>query len=103
MACEEDGNDMREQSINLAVRSAQERVAHLILRLTERMNARHVIKESRYPFPLRQQDIAEFTGLSLAHVNRVIADLRKAGLIELSHGTLAVLNLELLRAIGELT
>jgi CRP-like cAMP-binding protein len=100
--CVSDEMDMREQAIDLAMRSAEERVAHLILRFIERMDARHVIKDGRYPFPLLQQDIAEFTGVSLTHANRVIVNLRKAGLIEFSQGMLRILNLESLRAIGDL-
>lgn len=94
--------DLLEQSIDLALRNAQERVASLLLHLTWRMGERQVIKANRYPFPLRQQDIAEFTGLSLAHVNRVIVEFRKSGLIELAAGVLTVRDAEGLRRIGGL-
>jgi CRP/FNR family transcriptional regulator, anaerobic regulatory protein len=100
-SCVEEENETREQLIDLALRSAQERIARLILRLTERMRTRQVIKDNRYPFPFRQQDIAEFVGLSLAHVNRVVSDLRRSGLIELAQGTLTVSDYDALKAIGE--
>jgi CRP-like cAMP-binding protein len=100
--CVSDERDTRKHSVALALGTAHERVVELILQFTERMSTRHVIKDGRYPFPFRQQDISEFTGLSLAHVNRVLADLRKAELIAFSQGMLRILNLESLRAIGDL-
>jgi CRP-like cAMP-binding protein len=101
-AFRDEENDAREHALDLALRTAQERVSHIMLGLMERVKLRHVIRDGRYPFPLRQQDIADFAGLSVAHVNRVIADLRKAKIVEISQGVLTVFNPESLRAIGEI-
>ena len=86
--------------IDLGRRSADERIAHLILNITERIGLRSVIREQTYPFPLRQQDIADMSGLTPVHVSRVLGKFRQANLIELSGGKLRINNIEELRRIG---
>ena len=86
--------------VDLGRRTAAERIAHLILSLTERIGRRTVIREQRYPFPIRQQDIADILGLTPAHVSRVITRLRRAKLIEVSGGSLRILDPRELERIG---
>jgi CRP-like cAMP-binding protein len=82
--------------------TSEERVARLFLRIRSRYAARHVIKESAFPFPLRQQDIAEIAGLTTVHVSRVLKTFRLAGLMELSGGTLTIADLRGLERIARL-
>lgn len=82
--------------------SAEERVAYLLLHLTQRIAARSVIRDQRYPFPLRQQHIADAVGLTPVHVSRVLRLFRERGIVELSHGTLQIFNLPELEHIGSL-
>jgi len=86
--------------IDLGRRSADERIAHLILNITERIGLRSVIREQTYTFPLRQQDIADMSGLTPVHVSRVLGKFRQANLIEMSGGKLRINNIEELRRIG---
>ena len=80
--------------------SAEERIAYLLLHLTQRIAARSVIREQRYPFPLRQQHVADAVGLTSVHVSRVLSLFRDRGIIELSDGVLQVINLPELERIG---
>jgi CRP/FNR family transcriptional regulator, anaerobic regulatory protein len=80
--------------------SAEERIAYLLLHLTQRIAARSVIREQRYPFPLRQQHIADAVGLTPVHVSRVLSLFRERGIVELSEGVLQVFNLTDLERIG---
>jgi CRP-like cAMP-binding protein len=82
--------------------SAEERITHLLLQLTRRIAARSVIREQRYPFPLRQQHIADAVGLTPVHVSRVFSLFRDRGIVELSDGVLQVFNLRELERIGSL-
>ena len=82
--------------------SAEERIAYLLLHLTQRIAARSVIREQRYPFPLRQQHIADAVGLTPVHVSRVLSLFRERGLVVLSDGVLQVFNLPELERIGSL-
>jgi CRP-like cAMP-binding protein len=82
--------------------SAEERIAYLLLHLTQRIAARSVIREQRYPFPLRQQHIADAVGLTPVHVSRVLSLFRDRGIAELSDGVLQVFSLPELERLGSL-
>lgn len=82
--------------------SAEERIAYLFLHLMQRIATRSVILERRYPFPLRQQIIADAVGLTPVHVSRILGLFRKRGLVELSDGVLNIFNLPELQRIGSL-
>ena len=81
---------------------AEGRIAYLFLHIMKRLESRSVIQEQRYPFPLRQQHIAEITGLTSVHVSRVISAFRNRGIIDLSGGVLTVLKLAELQRLGSL-
>jgi CRP/FNR family transcriptional regulator, anaerobic regulatory protein len=96
-------NEAADKSITaLGQCSAEERIAHLFLHLMRRIAARSVIREQRYPFPLRQQHIADAVGLTPVHVSRVLGLFRERGVVELSDGTLHVGDLPELERIGAL-
>lgn len=86
----------------LGLCSAEERIAYLFLHLTRRIVERSVIRQGRYPFPLRQQHIADAVGLTPVHVSRVLRLFRDRGLVALSEGVLSVLNPIELERIGSL-
>jgi CRP-like cAMP-binding protein len=86
----------------LGQRSAEERIAYLFLHLMRRIATRSVIREQRYPFPLRQQHIADAVGLTPVHVSRVLSLFRDRGIVELSDGFLKLFNLPELERIGSL-
>ena len=67
-----------------------------------RIAARNVIREHRYPFPLRQQHIADAVGLTPVHVSRVFSQFRERRIVTLSEGVLAVFNVAELEKIGSL-
>lgn len=82
--------------------SAEKRIAYLFLHLMRRLADQAVIRSHRFNFPLRQQHVAEVTGLTPVHVSRVIKTFRDRGLIELAGGSLAILDLAELERIGSL-
>jgi CRP-like cAMP-binding protein len=82
--------------------SAEERIAYLLLHLTRRIAARSVTREQRYPFPLRQQHIADAVGLTPVHVSRVLSLFRDRGIVGLSDGVLQVFHPHELERIGSL-
>lgn len=74
-------------------RSARERVAHLLLELFIRSRMRwpgHRTEELH--LPLTQEHIGDATGLTGVHVNRVLRDLRKEGIVEFHYRRLRILN-----------
>jgi CRP/FNR family transcriptional regulator len=84
---------------NLGRRCAEERIASLFLHVMEQQEARGLVRDQSFDFPLRQQHIADATGLTSIHVNRIINKLRNDGLIELDRGVLKIIDLAGLRHI----
>lgn len=101
MATLVDEATLREWLLNLGVRSADERVAHLFCELLLRFQAVGLATRDSYPFPIRQADLADTTGLSTVHVNRTLQSLRRQGLIALSGTSLTILDLPRLRGLAE--
>jgi len=77
-------------AVSLGKCTAEERVTRLLLNLTARLAQRHMRENGTFPFPLRQWHIAEITGLTPVHVNRVINKLRREGLIEIRNRALTI-------------
>lgn len=71
----------REWTINLGQRDAIERLAHLFCELVYRLRATGLATGDRCDIPLTQTDLAEATGMTPVHVNRMVQDLRARGLI----------------------
>jgi CRP/FNR family transcriptional regulator, anaerobic regulatory protein len=84
----------------VAQRSAEERVAYLVLQLTGRLRKRNVVRNERYFFPLRQQDMADALGLTAVHISRVVTSFRKRGWMNVQDGMLEVVNREELERLG---
>lgn len=101
-ACIAETHEAGELSTALGQLSAEERIAYLLLHLMPRIAARNVIREQRYPFPLRQQHIADAVGLTPVHVSRVFGQFRERRIVALSEGVLTVANLAELERIGSL-
>jgi CRP/FNR family transcriptional regulator len=74
-------------------RSARERVAHLLLELFIRFRMRWPGQHGeQLQLPLSQEHIGDATGLTGVHVNRVLQDLRKNGIVEFHYRRLHILN-----------
>ena len=101
-SCFAEGDAADKSLTALGQYSAEERIAYLLLHLMRRIAARSVIREQRYPFPLRQQHIADAVGLTPVHVSRVLSLFRERGIFVLSDGALQVGNLTELERIGSL-
>jgi CRP-like cAMP-binding protein len=91
----------REWVMNLGCRSAIERVSHLLCELHERLRIVGWATKGGYDLALTQQDLADTTGLSNVHVNRVLRQLRLMRLVEIGGKRVDILDLAGLRAIAE--
>jgi CRP-like cAMP-binding protein len=90
----------REWLLNIGRRTAYERIAHLLSEVYHRLYAVGLAYGGKCDFPLTQQDIADTTGLTAVHVNRVLQDLRRDGLIELRDRRLSIPDLSALETAG---
>lgn len=71
----------REWTVNLGQRDAIERLSHLFCELFFRLRAVGLVDGNRCEIPLTQTDLAEATGMTPVHVNRMVQELRARGLI----------------------
>ena len=79
-------------ALDLGRRTADERIARLILNLAPRLAKRGMANGPAMDFPLRQRHIADATGLTPVHVSKVLGEFQRAGLIEISSRSLTIIN-----------
>jgi len=90
----------REWMIGIGRRDAHERIAHLICEMLLRFRGVGLAPDNTFKIPATQADIADALGLSNVHVNRVLQDLRRDGLIIWTNYTVSILKWEELQARG---
>ncbi len=80
--------------VDLGRRTADERIARLILNLVERLAKRNMVRanNTEFEFPLRQHHIADATGLTPVHVSKVLTEFRRNGLINISERSITILD-----------
>lgn len=88
-------------ALDLGRRRADERIARLILRLSEKVAKRTLVRSQCFDFPLRQRHIADATGLTPVHVSKVLGELQRAGLIDISSRSLTILNAAELQRVAD--
>lgn len=88
---------------DLGRRSAIERVARLILGLIRRLEERDMLTDMACEFPVRQEHIADATGLTPIHVGRMLRQMRDEGVIDIRKGWLRVIDESTLQRIAEHT
>ncbi|WP_424932016.1 Crp/Fnr family transcriptional regulator [Amaricoccus macauensis] len=81
---------LREWLVNVGRRSSEEAVAHLFCELDARLGAVGLARGHVFYLPLTQATIADVIGISAVHVQRVIANLKDAGLIMLQDRVLVI-------------
>jgi len=86
----------REWITNVGRRPANKRVAHLLCEMIVRLRMVGLASDHGCDLPLTQNDLADATGLTSVHVNRVLQELRAAGLITLRRKKLTVERFEAL-------
>ena len=92
---------LAEHLITVGRQSAVERVAHLLLELLSRLQLVGLADERSYRLPLTQELIGDALGLSIPYVNRVLHQLRDAGLVRIKDQTVIIDNLEELSALAD--
>lgn len=80
----------REWTLNIGQRTAYERLAHLFCELFLRLQVVGLTRGDTCDLPITQADLADATGLTSVHVNRMLQDMRRDGLIELQNRQLRV-------------
>lgn len=90
----------RQWMFRLASLTAVQRVAHFLCEMNARLTAIGASDGLRFSLPMTQADIGEVCGLTNVHVNRVLRELREAGLCTARSSSVEILDLPGLAATG---
>ena len=88
--------------LSVGRRSAEERIATLLVVLYKRVAALLPDASGGVPFPLTQQHIADGLGLSLVHTNKTLRKLERRGLHRIRNGRLQLMDVHALARIADL-
>jgi CRP-like cAMP-binding protein len=76
-----DGSIFREWVLNVGQRDGRARVAHMLCEFAYRRAAAGIDNSEELDLPMTQEQIADATGMTPIHVNRMLAALRTEGVI----------------------
>ena len=96
-----DGSIAREWILNVGRRSGHVRIAHTICEFGVRLESLGLGERTQYEFPLTQDQLADAVGLTPVHVNRMLRELEKSGLISRAGRSITVANWNALARAGD--
>ncbi|HEX8445069.1 MAG TPA: Crp/Fnr family transcriptional regulator [Sphingomonas sp.] len=91
----------RQWILSVGRRSAVARLAHLFCELRARLDVVGMVNAEGFKLPLTQIDLADATGLTPVHVNRMLRELRDRGLMEFRQGEVSIQDLAGLTRLAE--
>ena len=91
---------MRAWIVSMGRRSSIERVAHLVCELYLRARNIGLTHDGDFALPLTQLVLADSLGMTAVHINRVLKELRLAGAMALSRGSVTIMDPEKLVQIA---
>jgi CRP-like cAMP-binding protein len=91
----------REWMVNVGRRDSLSRVAHLLCEFSLRLDAAGLAHDGAYELPMTQEQLADATALTPVHINRVLKELGRRGLIERRKRAVAIIDWEGLRNLGD--
>ena len=84
-----------ERVVELGAKKAEARLATFLLQWAQRYPQLRVL-----PFPLTRQDLADFLGLSVEHVSRLMAEFKRQKLLQEARNQLEILSPQRLQEIA---
>ncbi|MDB5701537.1 MAG: Crp/Fnr family transcriptional regulator [Sphingomonadales bacterium] len=83
-------NQLLDHIVRLGCQTALQRIAHCLMELHSRLAAIGFISGNTFPMPLTQETLGDLLGLSLVHVNRIMSQLKREGLVRVRSGVAVV-------------
>ena len=96
-----DASIQREWTANVGRRDARTRLCHLLCEIGLRQEAAGIGARDRFELPLTQEQLADATGLTAVHVNRVLQGLRAERVIASEKRVVNVSSWDELTRIGD--
>lgn len=91
----------REWVVNIGRRDARSRIAHLLCEFAYRLSTHDLTPSGVYELPITQEQLADATGLTAVHVNRVLKSLQAEGLIDRNRRIVSFPNWQALRDVAD--
>jgi CRP-like cAMP-binding protein len=91
----------REWVVNVGRRDARSRIAHLLCEFAYRLSTHDLAPSGQYELPITQEQLADATGLTAVHVNRVLKGLQADGLIDRNRRIVSFPNWQRLRDVAD--
>ena len=91
----------REKILSIGRRDALARIAHIFCEMFVRLRLVGLAEETGYALPLTQADLADVTGLTSVHVNRMLKKLRDDKLLTFRGGRAEIGDWEGLQRVAE--
>jgi CRP-like cAMP-binding protein len=91
----------REWIVNVGRRDSISRLSHLLCEIALRLEEAGLAVDRRYELPMTQEQLADCTGLTPVHVNRVLKELGRMGLIVRDKRSVAIVEWDRLQQIGD--
>ena len=91
----------REWVVNVGRRDSRSRIAHLLCEFAYRLSMQGLPPTGSFELPMTQEQLADATGLTAVHVNRVLKGLEAEGLIDRNRRIISFPNWQRLRDVGD--
>ena len=91
----------REKILTVGRRTAVARVGHVLAELFLRLQTVDLTTGFSFKLPITQLDLADATGLTAVHVNRMLKELRDGGILTFRSGEVVIHDWERLQRIAE--
>jgi len=95
-----DASIFREWVLNVGRRDAKSRIAHMLCEFAVRRDAAGLGTPERFDLPMSQEHIADATGLTAVHVNRMLMALSNDGVIARNRREVRITDWEQMCRIG---
>lgn len=96
-----DASIFREWVLNIGRRDAKQRIAHMLCEFVARQQAIGPDGPQRFVLPMSQEQIADATGLTSVHVNRMLHALAADGVIERARREIRIVDWGLMRKAAD--
>lgn len=95
-----DASVFREWVLNVGRRDAKSRIAHMLCEFAARREAAGLGSPERFELPMTQEQIGDATGLTSIHVNRMLQELARDGVIARDRRDVAITDWTRMRRIA---
>jgi CRP-like cAMP-binding protein len=84
----------------LGTKRGTAKLAHIFCEMQLRLGLVGIATQMGFPFPLSQQELADYSGMTHVHLNRCLKELREARLLSFAQGWAKVEDWEALKALA---